>query len=72
MFVKVKLSPILYPVPALSITTSVILPGPISSIWNNAPTPPAVNVIVSVVKFNEPSFVIFLGPGIPVTFALIK
>ena len=72
VFVKDKLSPILYPVPALSITISVIWPGPISWTWNNAPTPPAVTLIVSSVEFSEPSFVIFLLPGIPVTLALIK
>ena len=72
VFVKDKLSPILYPVPALSITISVIRPGPISWTWNNAPTPPAVTLIVSSVEFSEPSFVIFLLPGIPVTFAFIK
>ena len=72
VFVKDKLSPILYPVPALSITISVTEPGPISSTWNKAPSPPAVRDIVSVVEFSEPSLVIFLVPGIPVILALIK
>ena len=52
--------------------TSSILPGPISSTWKSPPEPPPITEIESEVSFSEPSFVIFLLPGIPVTVALIK
>jgi len=63
---KLTTSPISYPVPPSSITTSCIEPDPTGPIFNDEPVPPAVRAISSPSLYKAPSFVITLLSIMPV------